>query len=198
MPRPTQPDAVPAEGAGAGAPGTLRRRGHQLVYKPPSGAAPPENAVSRNTAPDKGDPPADTGLEPGEVAVRAVWARPLSARGGEVALMSIDRKTEVAWIPDLDALDPSSRALLGEELRAGFLAPRIVRVDQTTTGYGYRYWRVVTDFGAADFLSRSPETHVLWQGPHACLIRDVAGNCYEIADPRGLDPASRLQALRAL
>ena len=181
--------------------GRLRRLGHMLLYAYPPGVEPPvrdepgkerekgENASSGDPAP---------GILPGEVAVRAVWARPLSARGGEISLLSVDHKDEVAWVPSLDEMDAESRALLVDELRTGVFIPRIEKVYKTSPGYGYRYWSVQTEFGKTDFLSRSPETHVLWQGPHTCLIRDVNGNCYEIPDLRELDETSRLHAMRVL
>lgn len=182
-----------------GCPGRLRRLGHTLIYIYPAGATPPKNGeAAEKTAP--ADEPAQdrAGLGPGEVAVRAAWARPLSAPGQEVSLLSADKKREIAWLPSPEALDPESRALLEEELDQGYWAPLIRRVLKTSPEYGYRYWQVETDRGTMDFLSRSPETNVLWQGPHACLIRDVAGNCFRIPDLRALDTVSRAHAQAAL
>lgn len=169
---PSNPVSASSAGAPGVRPGALRRAGDRLFYR----------------APD-----AD-----GEVAVRAVWARPLSGRGGAVSLLSADKKMEVAWIPSLDRLDADSRALVTAELDAGVVLPRITRVWETEPRFGHRYWRVDTDMGPTDFLSRSPETNVVWLSATHCLIRDVLGNEYEIPDLSALDPASQVQAMRAL
>jgi hypothetical protein len=152
--------------------GALRREGDRVLYRAPGGAA--------------------------EEAVRLVWARPLTDRGGAFSILTEEKHKEVAFLDSLDALDPASRRVAEEELAAGLVMPRILKVLHTDARFGNRYWRVETDRGPADFLSGSPDTSVLWPAADACVIRDTLGNAFEIASLAALDLESRRLAGQVL
>lgn len=129
--------------------------------------------------------------------VRLVWARPMSGRGREVAVMSKDRK-ELAMIEDLDWLDPESRALAEEELARRYMAPRILRVTRAVVNFGSRYWDVETDRGPRRFMMRDPNKNVFWVSEGHAIIRDTLGNRYELPSVATLDPASQAWINRVL
>jgi len=122
--------------------------------------------------------------------VRLVWARPISAAGGEIALLD-EKKREIALLPGLDALDPASRQIAEEELRCRYLLPRVLRVLQTRSQFGTRYWHVETDHGIRQFVIRNPNHDIIWLSDDHLVLRDPLGNRFEIPSIAGLDAASR-------
>lgn len=132
------------------------------------------------------------------VAVRALWARPLSGRGGPVSLMHARKKREAAYLPSLDVLDPESRRVAEEELAGSLVLPRIVRIRQVVARLGNYYFDVETDRGDRKFLLSSPEMNSYRPSPDAIVVRDVSGNAYEIVPVSGLDRASRRELDRVL
>lgn len=131
-------------------------------------------------------------------AVRVLWARPLSGRGGPVSIMLAAKKKELALLPSPDALPEESRALALEELAASLVLPRITAIRRIQPRFGNYYWDVDTDMGPRKFLITSPENNSLRPAPDILVIRDVAGNCYEIAPVSALDAASRRELDRVL
>ena len=144
--------------------GRLSRAGDRILYHAPDGSLP--------------------------VGVKIRWARPLSGRNREVALIDAEKKVEVLYLESLDRLDPDSLAIAGEELERSLALPRIVRVRRADPRHGNRYWWVDTDRGPAHFLMGSPETHVIRPSPDRMIVKDVMGNCYEIFPVSGLDARS--------
>jgi hypothetical protein len=134
------------------------------------------------------------GAEP--VPVRVVWARPVTAPGGELALLD-DKKRCLAMLPGLNFLEVESRLLAAEELARRYCVARIERVLSTRVDFGNRYWEVETDRGRRSFLLREPSKNVQRVGERL-VIRDSLGNRYEIASLAGLDAKSRIEADRAL
>ncbi len=133
-----------------------------------------------------------------EIAVRVVWARPLTARGSELAIVD-EKKREHALLPSMDALEPESRAVAEQALGERYLIARIVRVHETSVHLGTRYWSVDTDRGPRRFAMREPRKNVNWLVPRErCLIRDTMGNRYEIEALTRLDPRSRAEVDRVL
>ena len=130
--------------------------------------------------------------------VRLVWTRPLTGRGGEVAVLHAKEKKEIATLPDSERLDAESRRILDEELQRRYFLPKITRVVKTTATFGNRYWHVETDRGPRQFLMKSPETNATWLTDDRCLLRDTLGNCYEIESFDRLDNVSRAQAEKVL
>jgi hypothetical protein len=129
----------------------------------------------------------------GSIPVRAVWARPLSGRGGEVSLLDKNGR-EVALVADLDSLEERSRAALVQSLQARYLIPRIVRILGLRAHLGVLLWTVDTDIGPRRFTTKDPETHVTRVGTDTLIIRDVTGNSYEIQSLTALDKVSRYRA----
>ena len=102
-----------------------------------------------------------------------------------------DKGTEVATVMELDALPLEQRHLLEEALRERYHLVRIVRVDDVDVLFGTRYWSVETDRGPRTFALREPGKNVTWLGERHLVLRDTAGNRYEIPDIAELDPRSR-------
>ncbi len=133
-----------------------------------------------------------------EIPVRVVWARPLTARGGEAAIID-EKKHEHAFIATLAELDPEARAVAERALNESYLIARITRVLDTDVHLGTRYWEVETDRGPRRFAMREPRKNVNWLEPRQrCLIRDTMGNRYEIERLSALDPASQAAVNKVL
>ncbi len=128
-----------------------------------------------------------------EIPVRPVWARPLSGRGREVALLD-NQNREVALLPDIAALGPESRALLQKVLGERYLLPRINRILGLRAHLGVLLWSVETDHGRRRFTTKDPESHVTRVGSDTYIIRDITGNRYEIESLSSLDRSSRAHA----
>ncbi len=131
-------------------------------------------------------------------AVRVVWARPLSGRGGAVSVMLAGKKRELAYIPDLGEFSEESRRVAEEELAGGLVLPVIREIYGVFPRFGNYYWDVETDMGRRTFLLSSPETNAFRPRPGAIVLKDVSGNCYEIASVSGLSRASRREMERVL
>lgn len=136
------------------------------------------------------------GIEP--VPVRILWARPLTGRGGPVSIMKAGKKKEVAYLPSLDALPPESRRVALEELAGGMILARITAIRSVKPRFGNYYWNVETDRGDRRFLLTSPENNSLRPSPDTIVVRDTAGNCYEISPVSGLDGNSLRELDRVL
>ncbi len=134
----------------------------------------------------------------GAVAVRVVWALPLSGRGGPVSILQAGKKREIAYLSSLDELDPLSRRIAEEELGQSMILPVITEIRSVRQRFGNYYWDVETDRGPRKFLLSSPEANSLRPAPDRVVIRDVSGNCYEIASVEGLDRNSRNAMERVL
>lgn len=139
----------------------------------------------------------DARMEEAE-AVRVLWARPLSGRGGPVSIMKAGKKRELAYVSDVDELDDESRRIAMEELAGGAVLPVIHAVRQVLPRFGNYYWDVETDMGRRTFLLASPENNTFRPRPDAVVLKDVSGNCYEIASVAGLSKASRHEMERVL
>ena len=59
-----------------------------------------------------------------ETAVKVVWARPITARGGEIAILTQDQK-ELFTLPSLEVLDAESRKAAEADLASRYIFPRI-------------------------------------------------------------------------
>lgn len=127
-----------------------------------------------------------------EQPVKIVWARPITGRGREVSVLSMDNK-EIAMLDSLDQLDAASRQIAEKELEDRYLVPRITRVNEAEANYGNRYWNVETDRGPRRFLMKDPNANVTWITDDRLIIRDTLGNRYEIESFSALDAKSRAQ-----
>lgn len=134
------------------------------------------------------------------VAVRLLWARPLSQRNGDgpISVMLAEKKKEVAYAPCLDAFPPNSRDLAREELAESMILPRITHIREVKPRFGNYYWAVETDHGSRRFLFTAPENNTFRPGPDTLVVKDVSGNCFEITSVSQLDEASRMELDRVL
>ena len=124
-----------------------------------------------------------------ETAVRVRRCFPWSEPGRFLSLRDADDE-EVALVERLEDLNGGSRALLEEAVaEAGFVMEvlRIVEVDEEVE---IRIWRVETRQGPRTFQTRLDDWPSEVPGG-GVVIRDVAGDLYHVADPDGLDAASR-------
>jgi hypothetical protein len=132
------------------------------------------------------------------IPVRVSWARPLTDRGGEVAILHATKKQEITTLGDFKHLDSDSQEIVAEELERRYFLPKITKVMRTTATFGNRYWDVETDCGEREFLVKSPETDVTWITEDRCVLKDALGNCYEIESLEALDRTSRANADKVL
>ena len=139
----------------------------------------------------------DAGLETPQPA-RVVWARPLSGRGGPVAIMLAGKKRELAFVPDVNDLPEESRKIALEELDSGLVLPVITAIHRVKPRFGNYYWDVETSMGRRKFLLSSPESNTFRPRPGVIVLKDVSGNCYEIASVDSLSASSRREMERVL
>jgi hypothetical protein len=128
------------------------------------------------------------GAEP--VPVRVVYARPVTGADRDVGIL--DEKGEmVSFVGELGQLDADSRRVAERALQERYFLPRIVRVLSADVAFGQRTLRVETDKGVRAFALKNVNRNVLWLGEDHLVIRDTAGNRYEIPSLKALDEASR-------
>jgi len=131
------------------------------------------------------------------VAVRIVWARPISARGAEISLLD-DQKREALMLSGLDDLDADSRAIAEEELAKRYFIPRITRVVSAVANFGIRYWRVETDLGERRFALKQASKNAVWLTDDHLVLRDTLGCRYEIRPYADLDERSRAEVEKVI
>jgi hypothetical protein len=124
-----------------------------------------------------------------EVVVSARYLRPLTSRT-EVVLLD-DKGHEVATVLDLETLTSEQRGWLEEALKDRYHLVEIVKVNEVDVLFGTRYWSVETDRGPRWFALREPGKNVTSLGERHLVLRDTAGNRYEIPDTAALDARSR-------
>ena len=97
---------------------------------------------------------------------------------------------EVAFVDDPAELAPAARDALERALAEASFVLDVLRVVSVEEQVEIRQWRVETAQGARAFQTHLDDwPRTLPNG--ALLIRDVAGDLYRIADPRGMDARSR-------
>lgn len=123
------------------------------------------------------------------VAVTVRYLRPLTARAEIVFLDESQR--EVLTASGIDAVEGRVRTLVEHALRERYHLTEITRVVRIDVQFGTRYWEVETTRGPRWFALREPGKNVLWLGEGHLVLRDTAGNRYEIPDLSVLDARSR-------
>jgi hypothetical protein len=101
-----------------------------------------------------------------------------------------DKDREVALVDDPAQLAPESRRVLEDALAAaGFVlvVTRVLGVDEEVE---IRHWTVETVHGRRTFQTHLDDWPRVLPGGDL-LIRDVAGDLYRLANPRGMDRKSR-------
>ena len=103
-----------------------------------------------------------------------------------------DEEREVAFVRDLEELDPLSRTALEECFREYYMIPHITRLLESEEKFGSLKWRVETDRGEVEFRIQNRHSDIkrLW-GTNRVIIRDSNDNRYEIHDVTRLDVHSK-------
>lgn len=123
------------------------------------------------------------------VAVTPRYLRPLSGRTEIVFLTDEDR--EVVSVTGIDALSGEARRLVQVALRDRYHLAVIRRVEDLDVRLGTRFWWVDTDRGVRRFALREPGKNVVWLSDKQLILRDTAGNRFEIPDLVALDRRSQ-------
>jgi hypothetical protein len=124
-----------------------------------------------------------------EVAVTVRYLRPLTART-EIVLLD-DKGREIATLMCPEEIPIEQRRLLEGALKDRYHLVAITKVNDVEVLFGTRYWSVETDRGPRSFALREPGKNVTWLHERRLVLRDTAGNRYEIADTAALDATSR-------
>ena len=122
----------------------------------------------------------------GVVPVRAF---PVSAAQGPLSLVDADGH-ELAWVPDLAALDAPRRALLEAALQTREFMPIIQRLLSVSSFATPSAWDVETDRGRTRLLLKGEED-IRRLSASVMLIADAQGVQYLIRDVQGMDRHSR-------
>ncbi|MBM4183717.1 MAG: DUF1854 domain-containing protein [Gemmatimonadetes bacterium] len=131
-----------------------------------------------------------------EVAVTVRYLRPLTS---PTEIVFLDEKNrEVATLRSVEALTPEQRSLVEPALRERYHLLTITRVHEVDVRFGTRYWRVDTDRGPRWFTLREPGKNVSWITEQRLVLRDSAGNRYQVTDLVALDERSRTWVTRSL
>ncbi|MBR2460912.1 MAG: DUF1854 domain-containing protein [Clostridia bacterium] len=101
-----------------------------------------------------------------------------------------EKGAEIGIIPELEAFDGESVALLREELGRRYFTPRILKIFSMKEKLGHHYCDVNTDAGKFSFVLRNAGSNIRTLEDGRVLIFDIDGNCFEIPDPDKLDKAS--------
>jgi hypothetical protein len=87
----------------------------------------------------------------------------------------------------IDVLTGEQRSMVEEALRERYHLLTITRAHVVDVGFGTRYWRVDTDRGPRWFTLREPGKNVSWITDRHLVLRENAGNRYQIPDVGALD-----------
>ncbi len=132
------------------------------------------------------------------VAVKLVYARPISARDRELAIMDVKGKKEFAWLESLTSLDENSRQVAEDSLWKTYRIARVTRVNDSHVNHGHRYLKVSTNRGDRYFNLREPGKNVTRLTNDHLVIRDSMGNRFEIPSIQALDAESQEHLERVL
>ena len=101
-----------------------------------------------------------------------------------------EKGAEIGIIPDINAFDADSIALLREELDRRYFTPNILKIYSMKEKLGHYYWDVNTDAGKFSFVLRNAGANIRTLEDGRVLIFDIDGNCFAIPDTDKLDKAS--------
>jgi hypothetical protein len=123
------------------------------------------------------------------VDVRLRRAFPWSGPDRYISVRSAEGK-ELLLVDDLAAVPAPLRALIERTLADTSFIPRITRVDDIDSQFGYQEWSVETDRGPATFRVQERED-IRFLGGGRFRIKDADGNIYELPNAEGLDARSQ-------
>lgn len=121
--------------------------------------------------------------------VEPVRAFPISDPRRWISLCDVHGR-ELVSVESLDALSPSVREILEDELAQREFVPIIQRIVRVSGETSPSDWDVLTDRGPTRF-TLDAEDDVRRLGSHRVLITDAQRLRYQVPDTRELDHASR-------
>ncbi|MDR0458439.1 MAG: DUF1854 domain-containing protein [Burkholderiaceae bacterium] len=121
--------------------------------------------------------------------VAPVRAFPVSAAQGPLSLVDADGR-ELAWVPDLAALDAPRRALIEAALQTREFMPVIQCLLSVSSFSTPSAWDVETDRGRTQ-LTLKGEEDIRRLSANVMLIADAQGVQYLIRDVQDMDRHSR-------
>lgn len=121
--------------------------------------------------------------------VQPVRAFPLTGPQAGLSLLGADGH-ELAWVDRLDALPPTQRALIDEELAQREFMPVIQRIRSVSTFATPSTWTVDTDRGPTRLVLEAEE-NIRRLANAALLITDSQGLTFFVSDRFALDRGSR-------
>ena len=109
-----------------------------------------------------------------------------------ITLLDHDEK-EVAFVRDLQELDPASAEELRQCFKEYYRIPHVVKLLESNEKFGSLTWKVETDRGTVSFRIRNRHSDIkLLRGTAGrVLVRDSNDNRYEIPDYTVLDAHSK-------
>jgi hypothetical protein len=114
---------------------------------------------------------------------------PITAPDEGLSLVDSDGH-ELAWIDDLQAIDPSARTLIQQELAGREFTPEIRRILSVSSYATPSLWRVETDRGTTTFTLKGEEDIRRLSGS-TLLIADQGGVHFLLRNVHALDAGSR-------
>ncbi|MCW8131225.1 MAG: DUF1854 domain-containing protein [Planctomycetota bacterium] len=122
--------------------------------------------------------------------VAVLRAFPLSSPRRYLSVRDGNNK-ELGMIPDPEALDAESRALIEKDLERRYLVPWVKRIVATKERFGTVDWEMETDRGLCKLTTRNLRENVQRPAPGRIIITDVDGNRFDIRDVDALDAESQ-------
>ena len=107
-----------------------------------------------------------------------------------ITLLDHDEK-EVAFVRDLQELDPASADELRKCFKEYYRIPKVTKLLESDEKFGSLTWKVETDRGTVSFRIRNRHSDIKCLDGKRVLIRDTNDNRYESPDYTALDMHSR-------
>lgn len=101
-----------------------------------------------------------------------------------------ERGEEIGIIENINQFDEKTRELLLVELDRRYFVPKIYKINSVKEKFESSYWEVKTSAGDVTFVMRNPFNNIRVLEDGRVFMNDIDGNCFEIPDPKRLDPYS--------
>jgi hypothetical protein len=121
--------------------------------------------------------------------VQSFRALPLTKPSRYISLQT-DEGEELGLIPDMDELEPASRALLERDLELYYLKAKVQTIHQVETKNGLISFDLVTDLGERRIHVRDRQQIRMIAGG-TVILTDIHGGKYEVPPLDELDEKSR-------
>lgn len=130
-------------------------------------------------------------LDGTETRVNLAREFPFEVPFGYISVLDPDGG-ELGIIRDTALFAGEERALLENELRLRYYAPKVLQILRIRERYGFSYWTVLTeDAGKLTFTMQDAYRSIFRVSDSSVTFCDVDGNRYEVPDLTQLDRASR-------